>query len=116
MFTKSLVAAVALASLLLPQTLQAEGDLPLIAPSYQPNFFGVGVGGYPDYFGSDDEAFGAAPFGRFSWGERYFSFQASGLIGTKESDLGFRSGFLCASHGDAHRNIIHRLKRGSIPA
>lgn len=40
----------------------------------------------------------------------------SGLSGTKESDLGFRSGFLCASHADAQKNILHGLKRGTIPA
>ena len=31
--------------------------------------FGVGVGIYPDYLGSDDYAVGAAPFGRFNFGK-----------------------------------------------
>jgi len=34
---------------------------------------------------------------------------ASGLSATKESELGFPSGFRCASHGYAHRNIFHRF-------
>jgi len=33
----------------------------------------------------------------------------SGLSATKESELGFPSGFRCASHGYAHRNIFHRF-------
>ncbi|MGA9435017.1 MAG: MipA/OmpV family protein [Roseobacter sp.] len=92
MFTKPLIAAVALASLLLPQTLQAQGDAPSIAPSYLPNFFGVGVGAYPDYFGSDDEAYGAAPFGRFSWGERYIDFQATFATANVLNDANWRAG------------------------
>lgn len=37
-----------------------------------PNFVGLGVGGYPDYLGSDDYAVGAAPFAKISLGgERY---------------------------------------------
>jgi outer membrane protein len=63
--------------LILPQTGQAEGDVSTIAPTYLPNFFGVGLGGYPDYIGSDDYALGAAPFGRYSWGNRYVD-----LVGT----------------------------------
>jgi len=43
-------------------------------------------------------------------------FDTSGLNGTKESELGFRSGFLCASHADAHRNFFQGLRQGSIPA
>lgn len=44
--------------------------IPLELP--QPNFFGVGAGGYPDYLGSDDTAFGAVPFGRASLGGERF--------------------------------------------
>jgi outer membrane protein len=44
--------------------------IPLELP--QLNFFGAGVGAYPDYFGSSDYALGAAPFGRFSLGGSRF--------------------------------------------
>jgi outer membrane protein len=44
--------------------------IPLELP--QLNFFGGGVGSYPDYFGSKDYDVGAAPFGRFSLGGSRF--------------------------------------------
>jgi MipA family protein len=40
--------------------------IPLELPEL--NFFGVGVGAYPDYLGSSDYKVGAAPFGRLSLG------------------------------------------------
>lgn len=46
---------------------RAEGLLiPLELP--QPNFIGLGVGAYPDYFGSSDYKTGAAPIARVSLG------------------------------------------------
>jgi outer membrane protein len=44
--------------------------IPLELPEL--NFFGVGVGAYPDYFGSSDYKVGAAPFGRMSLGGSRF--------------------------------------------
>ena len=44
--------------------------IPLELP--EPNFFGIGVGAYPDYFGSSDYKAGAAPFGRLSLGGSRF--------------------------------------------
>ncbi len=44
--------------------------IPLELPEL--NFFGVGVGAYPDYFGSSDYKVGAAPFGRLSLGGSRF--------------------------------------------
>jgi len=44
--------------------------IPLEVP--QLNFFGVGVGAYPDYLGSSDYNVGAAPFGRLSLGGARF--------------------------------------------
>lgn len=44
--------------------------IPLELP--QPNFAGLGVGAYPDYFGSSDYNIGAVPFGRFSLGGTRF--------------------------------------------
>jgi len=44
--------------------------IPLEVP--QLNFFGVGIGAYPDYLGSSDYNVGAAPFGRLSLGGARF--------------------------------------------
>ena len=90
--TKPFLTAVAIASFLLPQSLHAEGDNLVVAPSYLPNFFGVGVGAYPDYFGSDDQAFGVAPFGRLSWGQRYIDFQATFATANLLNDSNWRAG------------------------
>jgi MipA family protein len=53
-------------------------DLSLaVAPSHIPNYFGLGIGGAPDYIGSDNYMAGAAPFGRLSLGgERYVTSKA----------------------------------------
>jgi hypothetical protein len=40
----------------------------------------------------------------------------SGLMETKESELGFPFSVAYASLPDAHRNIFHGLRRGAIPA
>jgi outer membrane protein len=44
--------------------------IPLELP--QPNYFGVGIGAYPDYLGSDDYSVGAAPLGRVNLGGERF--------------------------------------------
>ena len=50
--------------------------IPLDLPGV--NFIGLGVGAYPDYFGSDDYDVGAAPFGRLSLGgERFVRLMAN---------------------------------------
>ena len=43
--------------------------------------FGVGVGIYPDYLGSNNYSVGAAPFGRYNFGktERYLELVATEL-------------------------------------
>lgn len=47
-------------------------DLAIPLELGEPNFFGVGIGGYPDYFGSDDYTFGGGPIGKIMIGdERY---------------------------------------------
>jgi len=70
--TSSLLAAVALAALSIA-TQPANADEFLIPLELsQPNFFGLGVGAYPDYFGSDDAAVGVAPIGRLSLGGHRF--------------------------------------------
>jgi outer membrane protein len=45
--------------------------IPLEVP--KPNYFGIGVGAYPDYLGSDDYNVGAAPFGRINLGGDRFA-------------------------------------------
>jgi MipA family protein len=67
-----LLAAVALAavSIAVQQARAYEFLIPLELS--QPNFFGLGVGSYPDYIGSDDTAVGVAPIGQFSFGGHRF--------------------------------------------
>ena len=68
----SLLAAVALAAVSIAVQ-QARADEFLIPLELsQPNFFGLGVGSYPDYIGSDDAAVGVAPIGRFALGGHRF--------------------------------------------
>lgn len=55
----------------------AESDFVDLGPVTMPNFVGVGVGGIPDYIGSDDYMAGAVPFGRYSWGDRYIDLQGN---------------------------------------
>jgi outer membrane protein len=57
---------------MITQGLQAE-DLVIPLELPQPNFVGVGIGSYPDYFGSDEQAFGAAPIARISLGGNRFA-------------------------------------------
>jgi MipA family protein len=68
---KRLVAVVIGTLSALAQGVQAEDlMIPLDVPEL--NFFGGGVGAYPDYFGSSDYNLGAAPFGRLSLGGSRF--------------------------------------------
>ncbi|WP_200373745.1 MipA/OmpV family protein [Thiocystis violacea] len=55
----------------IPPGVQAE-DLMIPLDLPQLNFFGGGVGAYPDYFGSKDQDIGVAPFGRLSLGGSRF--------------------------------------------
>ncbi len=51
-----------------------------MAPAHIPNFAAIGIGGVPDYLGSDDYEFGAAPLLRYNLsGERYISLEANYL-------------------------------------
>jgi outer membrane protein len=42
-------------------------------PTGTPNFIGLGVGGYPDYIGSDDYSVGVAPVARIGLGGERFA-------------------------------------------
>jgi outer membrane protein len=63
-------AVLALAAMAARQGHAEDLAIPLDLP--QLNFAGLGVGAYPDYFGSSDYNVGAAPFGRFSLGGTRF--------------------------------------------
>lgn len=57
---------------ILVQGVQAD-DLVIPLELSQPNFFGLGIGSYPDYLGSDENALGVAPIGRVSLGGNRFA-------------------------------------------
>lgn len=63
-------AGLTLALIAAPQGRAEDLAIPLELPRL--NFFGGGVGAYPDYLGSSDYDVGAAPFGRFSLGGARF--------------------------------------------
>lgn len=64
------VAVLALAAMAARQDHAEDLTIPLELP--QLNFAGLGVGAYPDYFGSSDYQVGAAPIGRLSLGGARF--------------------------------------------
>ncbi len=57
----------------------AQGEAVIIdlSPVAIPNFVGIGIGGAPDYLGSDDLMAGGFAFGRYTWGNRYVSLQGN---------------------------------------
>lgn len=57
-----------------------------------PNYVGIGIGGIPDHIGSDDLRAGVAPFGRFSWGNRYIDLQGNFLSVNLIDSTNFRFG------------------------
>jgi MipA family protein len=63
-------AVLALAAMAAPQGHAEDLAIPLELP--QLNFAGLGVGAYPNYFGSSDYDLGAAPFARLSLGGARF--------------------------------------------
>jgi outer membrane protein len=69
--TRRIVAVLLGALGIVSQGAQAE-DLVIPLELPQPNFIGLGVGAYPDYFGSSDYNVGAAPIGRLSLGGARF--------------------------------------------
>ena len=56
-------------------------DLAIPLELGEPNFFGIGIGMYPDYFGSDDYSFGGGPIGKVMIGdERYINIVVNDLL------------------------------------
>lgn len=75
----SLLPATALLALTSTGAFSQELSLAL-GPANIPNYAGLGIGGLPDYIGSDNYTGGAAPFGRLSLGgERYVSLEGNYL-------------------------------------
>lgn len=73
-FFTALAASVAMMS----NSAKADTQFLSLTPTYLPSYFGLGVGSYPDYLGSDDAAVGVAPFGRYSFGEqRYIALEVN---------------------------------------
>ena len=50
-----------------------------IRPVTLPNYAGFGIGGAPEFIGSDEYTAGAAPVARYSWGNRYVDLQGNYL-------------------------------------
>lgn len=68
-----------------------DGFTPLELPEF--TMLGVGVGGYPDYMGSDDYVFGAAPFFRYQFdNERFLTLIANELRVNLLGDAHWRLG------------------------
>ncbi|MEM6887765.1 MAG: MipA/OmpV family protein [Pseudomonadota bacterium] len=64
-----------------------------LTPSYIPSFIGLGAGSYPEYLGADEQKFGVAPFGRFSWGEqRYVALEVNFATINLIEDRNWRAG------------------------
>jgi outer membrane protein len=64
--------------MLLSPSANADTQFLSLTPTYIPSYFGIGVGSYPQYIGADDNDIGAAPFGRYSWGEnRYIALEVN---------------------------------------
>jgi outer membrane protein len=58
---------------------RGETDFIDVGPVAIPNYIGLGIGGIPDHIGSDDYRAGVAPFGRYTWGNRYIDLQGNFL-------------------------------------
>ncbi len=68
------------AALLCGSAALAQEEFLTISPNYLPNYFGIGIGGAPDYVGSDNYFLGGAPFGRYNLGgERYIELDGNYL-------------------------------------
>ena len=71
-YFRALFVSVTFATFLIIPTKVKASEFVLPLELAEPNFLGLGVGGYPDYFGSDDYTYGAAPIGRIMIGDERF--------------------------------------------
>ena len=85
--------------------------IPLALP--EGNLFAVGVGGYPDYIGSDDYSLGAIPLGRYVyWGKRDITLVGNTLNVSLLSESGWRlgpSGMLRFGRSDVADDVVDRV-------
>jgi len=85
--------------------------IPLVLP--EGNLVAVGVGGYPDYIGSDDYSLGAIPLGRYVyWGKRDITLVGNTLNVSLLSESGWRlgpSGMLRFGRSDVSDDVVDRV-------
>jgi outer membrane protein len=82
-----------LCTVLFAGSVSADTQFLSLAPTYIPSYFGLGVGSYPDYFGSDNNIVGIAPFGRYSFGEqRYVALEVNYATANLIEDRNWRFG------------------------
>jgi len=85
--------------------------IPLVLP--EGNLIAVGVGGYPDYIGSDDYSLGAIPLGRYVyWGKRDITLVGNTLNVSLLSESGWRlgpSGMLRFGRSDVSDDVVNRV-------
>jgi MipA family protein len=85
--------------------------IPLALP--EGNLVAVGVGGYPDYIGSDDYSVGAIPLGRYLyWGKRDITLVGNTLNVSLLAESGWRlgpSGMLRFGRSDVTDDVVDRV-------
>ena len=85
--------------------------IPLALP--EGNLVAVGVGGYPDYIGSDDYSIGAIPLGRYVyWGKRDITLIGNTLNVSLLAESGWRlgpSGMLRFGRSDVDDDVVDRV-------
>jgi outer membrane protein len=105
------ILAVAVLALAAGRTWAQDSVIPLALP--EGNLVAVGVGGYPDYIGSDDYSFGAIPLGRYVyWGKRDITLVGNTLNVSLLSESGWRlgpSGMLRFGRSDVSDNVVDRV-------
>ena len=111
--SKSLTRSVALWTSLLASAASADTQFLSLTPTYIPSFFGLGVGSYPDYLGSDDYVVGAAPIARYSFGEqRYVSLEVNYATVNLLEDRNWRlgpAGMYRFAREDVEDDVVSRL-------
>lgn len=96
----------------LPSAALAGGDFLNLQPATLPNFASVGIGFAPDYVGSDDYEFGAVPFARYSWGERYVALEGNFLSANVLDHANWRLGPAALyrfGRDDVDNDVVDRL-------
>jgi MipA family protein len=105
------VLAVAVLVLADGRTWAQDSVIPLTLP--EGNAVAIGVGGYPDYIGSDDYSLGAIPLARYVyWGKRDITLVGNTLNVSLLSESGWRlgpSGMLRFGRSDVSDDVVDRV-------